>query len=235
YRTNGTDTRTILTATRAGGVATFTHAANNLLFRRGEKITITGVANPSFSGQYFVVGTPTATSFSVAQAGPDATSSGGTATTLNIGGCLTGGAFYNSNLFPAEYFNNFFFTDCNSGRVIRATLDNDTNAVTSVDYFSRPLTSSGIDTEQGPDGAFYVLYNGGQIYRYGYAQTAQRLIVSPQILPIDEGGAASFSVRLAVQPTENVVADAFFILGDTDTVSFGGPLVFTPDNWATPQ
>ena len=234
YRTNGTDTRTITAngAVRADGIATFTHNANNAQFRRGEKITISGVADASFNGAYFVLDA-TPNSFTVAQDAPDATSGGGSAVTLNIGGCLTGGAFYDATSFPSEYIGNYFFGDCNTGRVIRATLD-DANNVTSVDYFRRPLNNSYIDAAVGPDGSLYYGYNGGQIYRLSYNQVQQHLVISPRNLVLDEGGYALSRISLAVQPETDVVVDISFGGGDEDIVG-GAQLIFTPKDWATPQ
>jgi hypothetical protein len=95
YRTNSTDTRTIAAATgcsRTGNVATITTTVAHG-FRQGEKIAIAGVPDASFNGSVFVAATPTATTFTAAQAGPDATSGGGTAQTQNQGGAVTGGTF----------------------------------------------------------------------------------------------------------------------------------------------
>ena len=84
----------------------------------------------SFNGIFDVAsvlpGTPDpqiSTQFTVAQAGVNATSGGGTATTQNIGGAITGGCFYDSTAFPAAYRGNYFFGDYNSGRMMRVILD----------------------------------------------------------------------------------------------------------------
>lgn len=239
YRTNGTDTRNITTAgaVREGEIVTFTHNAppSNQVFRRGEKIEVRGVADASFNDDYYILDVPTPTTFRVVQAGPDATSGGGTAQTQNQGGCLTGGTFYSSNAFPAEYQLNFYYGDCNSGRMMRATLDENLT-VNSVDHFRRPLTNSYIDAEVGPDGALYSVYHGGQVYRLSYNQTQQKLIVSPQHLTIDENGQAAFNVSLATAPTKDIVVTVGYDSGDADIVlTSGKTLTFTPDNWFTPQ
>ncbi|HEY3498424.1 MAG TPA: PQQ-dependent sugar dehydrogenase, partial [Polyangiaceae bacterium] len=88
YRTNGTSTFNISSALRSGGTATFSTTTNPRL-RSGARITVAGVADTSFNGVGFVT-SASSTGFSFAQAGADATSSGGTATTENIGGCITG-------------------------------------------------------------------------------------------------------------------------------------------------
>lgn len=247
YRTNGTDAVSITSASRENGVATFTTTAlaagrcgtfaclgNN--FFLGERLTISGVGDASFNGSYSISEIVDSTTFRVVQAGADAASSGGSATTLNIGGCLTGGSFYNSNLLPDDYFNNYFFTDCNTGRVIRTTLDENTNNISSYDYFSRPQTNSGIDTATGPDGALYVLFHGGQIYRYSYAQAEQKIVVSPRVQILDEDGQAAYSVSLAVQPAQDVTVSVFFLVGSGDSITTTTTeLTFTPANWNVPQ
>src|SRR6185436_16506280 len=123
YRTNSTDARTIAAggASRSAGVATYTTTVTHG-FRQGEKLAITGVPDASFNGSFYVASIVNNTTFTVAQAGINAVSGGGTATTQNIGGALTGGAFYDGTAFPAQYRGNFFFGDYNSGRVQRVTV-----------------------------------------------------------------------------------------------------------------
>jgi glucose/arabinose dehydrogenase len=137
YRTNGTDARTIVAggASRSGGVATYTTSIAHG-FRQGEKLAIAGVSDPSFNGSFFVASIVNVTTFTVAQPGTNTVSGGGSATTQNMGGALTGGAFYDGTAFPAEYRGNFFFGDYNSGRVQRAIVGPGTT-VTSVDYWAQ--------------------------------------------------------------------------------------------------
>lgn len=40
-----------------------------------------------------------------------------------MGGCVTGGTFYNGTSFPSSYPGNFFFGDYNSGKIFRSVLD----------------------------------------------------------------------------------------------------------------
>src|SRR5258706_3251913 len=194
YRTNGSDTRSIggNGAVRNNNVVTFsTTVAHG--FRAGTPITISGVAVSGFNGSFYVASIPSTTTFTVSQAGPNQTSGGGSATTLNLGGCVTGGCFYDSTAFPAAYRGNFFWGDYNSGRIMRAILDANNN-VTSVDYFVSGVTQC-VDVTTGPDGALYYSGVGGStIYRLAYNTSAQNLIVSPTGMNILEGGGGVFTV-----------------------------------------
>ena len=238
YRTGGTDTRNLTGsgASRSSNVITFTTTSTHG-FRLGEKITISGVTDGSFNGAFFVTSVPSATTFTVAQIGTNAASGNGTATTLNQGGCISGGAFWDSTAAPAGYRGNFFYGDFDSGRMIRTTLDG-SDQVTSVDYFS----TSGhlvyyIDTAVGPDGAiYYGSVGNGQIRRAQFNPIFQSLIVTPTLSQTDEGGRTAFSVCLARRPSSNVTVITARTSGDSDlTVFSGATLTFTPANYATPQ
>jgi glucose/arabinose dehydrogenase len=238
YRTNGTDSRTIAAsgAVRNNNVATFTTTSTHR-FRKGEKITISGVTDASFHGAFYVTSMPTATTFTVNQAGANATSGGGTAVTQNQGGCISGGAFWDSTAAPAGYRGNFFYGDYNSGRMMRAILDN-ANGIESVDYFSgNAHFSNYIDTAIGPDGAiYYASVGNGQVRRAAFNFTSQQLVVTPTYLQTDEGGSAAFSVRLATAPVSDVTVTVARASGDDNlSVTSGATLTFTPSNYATPQ
>jgi MYXO-CTERM domain-containing protein len=237
YRTNGLETFTIAAggAVRAGGVTTFTTTGNNNV-RAGERITVAGVADPSFNGSFFVRSAPAPATFTVVQGGPDATSDGGTATTLSIGGCVTGGTFYDSSEGALAYRGNFFFGDYNSGRLLRVTLDPASNGVTSVDTFATGVTGA-IDLALGPDGAlYYTATVGGNVMRIGFNATMPGLVVSPSHLWFDEGDSGVVSVRLATAPTAPVTVTAWRGAGDVDIdVQAGARLTFTPENWNKPQ
>src|SRR5690606_2030905 len=71
----------------------------------------------------------------------------------------------------------------------------------------------------------------------GPGQEEQALVVTPTRVNVPEGGTASFSVRLATQPSDNVsVSVTAASDGDQDiTVSSGSSLTFTSSNWDTPQ
>lgn len=235
YRTNGTDARTLAAsgAARSGGVATFTTTGTHG-FRRGERLTVAGVTDASFNGAVYVASTPTATTFTAAQAGANASSGGGTATTAALGGCITGASFYDSTAVPAAYRGNYFFGDLNSGNLMRAQLDG-ANNVNQVDVFATGF-SQAIDTAVGPDGRLYGVQHDGRIVRWTYTPAAQDLIVSPVNLRTDEGAQIAFSVRLAQAPAANVTVEVARSGGDADlTVATGATLTFTPANWATPQ
>jgi glucose/arabinose dehydrogenase len=239
YRTNGTDTRNITTtgAVRSGNVVTITTTAAHG-FRQGERITVAGVADASFNGAFFLQDVPTATTFTYAQTGPNASSGSpaspvATATTLNIGGSLTGGTFLDTTAVPAAYRGNFFFGDYNSGRVIRSVL-NSNNSVASVDYFA--TATNMIDLAVGPDGALYGVQFNGTVRRWAYTPTAQGLVVTPTQRQTDEGARIAVTVRLATAPSGNVSVAVNRTAGDADlSVQSGSQLTFTPSNWSTPQ
>jgi glucose/arabinose dehydrogenase len=237
YRTNGTDTRNLVPnggAVRSGNIVTFTTTGSHG-FRQGEKITVTGTADATFNGSFYVSAVPTATSFNVSQTGTDASSGGGVARTLDQGGAVTGGCFWNSTAVPEAYRGNYFYGDLNSGRIMRAAL-NGANEVTSVDYF---LTSNGqlIDTSVGPDGALYYLDYSGNVSRVAWTNdTVQRLVVTPNILRIVETGSGVLMVRLATAPETEVTVEVAQSAGDSRLqVLSGNQLVFTPENWSVPQ
>lgn len=235
YRTNATDVRTIAAggATRTAGVATFTTTATHG-FRQGEKITVSGVGNASFNGDVYVAGAPTATTFTAAQVGPDASSGGGSAATQALGGALTGGAFYDGTQFPAGYRGNFFFADLNGQDVVRAALKTGTT-VTSVDKFSLD-TDVAIDVAPGPDGALYHVLYGGEIRRTAWVPLAQALVLSDTHQVIHEGQSIAFAVSLATAPASPVTVSVSHSSGSTDvSVAAGSTLVFTPANYRVPQ
>jgi glucose/arabinose dehydrogenase len=236
YRTNGTDVRSLAAsgALRLGNVAAFTTTTTHG-FRQGEQIAIAGVADVSFNGPVYVAKVLSATTFTATQPGADAVSSGGTATTLNQGGAVTGGCFYDSTAVPAAYRGNFIYGDLNSGRLMRAQLSA-SNTVLSVDYFVTGSTNQ-IDTTVGPDGALYYVQHGGQIRRLAYTNyPTQEIIVTPTVLRMFEGGAAAFMVRLAQPPAGSVSVQVTRTSGSAGiNVSAGATLNFDAGNWATPQ
>jgi len=236
YRTNGTDTLTIVAgsgASRSGNVATFTTTATHG-FRQGEKITIAGVADATFNGAVFVASTPTATTFTADQAGPDATSGGGSAETQSQGGAVTGGTFYDATGAPSAYRGNLFYNDFNSGRMMRAIVGPGTT-VQSVDYFATDNPTA-IDISVGPDGALYSVAFGPTIRRAAYNHTAQQIVVSPCHVWMDEGGESTFMVSLATAPASDVIVNITRASGSVRMhVLSGATITFTPLNFAAPQ
>lgn len=239
YHTNGTDIRNIAAvngAVRAGNAVTFTATVPHG-FRQGEKITISGVADASFNGSFYVAGAsnaPTTTTFTVSQNGPNASSGGGTAETQNLGGAITGGAFYDATGAPAAYRGNFFFGDFNSGWIVRATVGPGTT-VTSVDTFATGNTSS-TDVSVGPDGALYYVGLGGDVVRAAYNAVSQGIVLSGTHLVLNEGGSVVFTVSLAKPPASNTTVTVARTGGSSDvSVSTGASLVFTPSNFSAPQ
>ncbi|MBA3708720.1 MAG: PQQ-dependent sugar dehydrogenase [Planctomycetes bacterium] len=238
YRTNGNVTydAAIAATVRSGSVATVTTTAAHR-FRRGGKVVITGVTDASFNGTVYVASVPSATTFTAAQAGANATSGSGTATAGNFGGCITGGAFLDSSAVPAAYRGNFFFGDYNTGNLMRATFDG-ANNVTSVDLFATG-SSGQIDAAVGPDGLLYFAGYGastGEIHRASLTTPAQALVVTPQNLFLQEGGLAVVNVRLAISPAGTVTVGVARSSGDTDvSVASGATLTFTAANYSVPQ
>ncbi len=237
YRTGDVDTRNIAAgsgAARVINVVTITTTATHG-FRLGEKITIAGVADGSFNGNVYVASVPSATSFTAAQPGANATSGSGTATTLNQGDAVSGGCFYDSTGVPLSYRGNFFYGDYISDRIMRATLS-PSNTVMTVDYFVTGSTAQ-IDITVGPDGALYYAEHGGEIHRLAYTNfTSQEIIVTPTVIRMFEGGTTAFMVRLAQPPGGDVEVNIARTSGDASIkVSAGATLSFDAGNWSVPQ
>jgi len=246
YGTRGAQTNALAAvngAVRSNNLATFTTTTNAHGFRKGEKIIIAGVADSSFNGADYVYSVPTPSTFTFRQTGPDASSDGGTATTLHVGNVVTGGTFYNSTAFPPEYHGNYFFCDPGSSQIMRATLDN-SNEVTSVDYFYSGVTSV-IDVATGPEGALYFAgFNDysplfrfrppGPIYRFLHTNSSQRLIVSPKTFFMAEGGVNLCNLSLATASAADVTVTVSRISG-TSISTTNNTLTFTPENFSRPQ
>src|SRR5262249_21986047 len=121
YETNGEEVHDIASAVRADGVAKFTSSTWLVGFRVGYRVTITDMPDASFDGSGFVTGVD-GFDFTIEQDGDDAESEGGgSAAGEAIGGCISGGTFWDSSAPPAAYRGNFFFGDYNSGRIERVT------------------------------------------------------------------------------------------------------------------
>ncbi|HYG73816.1 MAG TPA: putative Ig domain-containing protein [Planctomycetota bacterium] len=192
YRPSGTDTRTLSSSSRTNNVSTFTTTARHG-FRKGEKITISGVSPASFNGTVYVLSTPSDTTFTAAQSGANGNGSGGSAATQNLGNCITGGAFCTGTAWPAAYQGNFFFGDYGSGRIVRVQLNAD-NSVKQVDTF---LTGGGriTDVTFGPDGnLYYGVIDTGTIRKVVYNALT---ITNSSPLPATTVG-APYSQTLAV-------------------------------------
>jgi glucose/arabinose dehydrogenase len=236
YRTNGTDTRALQTVTRTANVATFT-ATSNHGFRVGGNLTIAGVGDASFNGaSQYVASVPTPTTFTIRQVAPDATSSSGQATTLSQGGCLTGGAFYDGTRASADYRGNFFYGDCNSGRINRARIDAASNEVVATDHWATGISAQ-VDVASGPDGAlYYTGTNTNNILRAAFNTSTQGIVIGNQHLRIDEGGAAVTTISLATAPVAPVQVNVALSAGSSDvSIAAGATLTFTNVDWMRPQ
>ena len=227
---------------RSSGVVTVTTTNTNVNthpFRRGGQVTIAGAGNATFNGTFYVSEDVSHQVFRFVQAGANATSGSGTATSITYGtgsgAAISGGHFYESTAFPAAYRGNFFFGDYVAGKMMRATLDAGNN-VNTVDLFGTNLSGQ-IDITTGPDGALYYQGIGSTtIRRLVTKNTAQNVIVQPTAFNVLEGGSSIFTVRLAAAPAANVNVTVNRISGDTDlSVSNGASLTFTPANFNIPQ
>lgn len=235
YRTNGTDVRTLAPgsgAVRTNQVATFTTTTAHR-FRQGERITITGVADTSFNGAVYVLATPSPQTFTASQDGVDAASGGGSVETQPQGGCVTGGAFFDSTAVPLDYRQNFFYGDLNSGRIMRAIVEG-TN-VTQVDYFITGSPAQ-LDIALGPDGAMYYGNHGGTISRFAYTNiTEQAIVTTPTVLRMMENGLSTAAIRLAQEPAAEVTLTVSAAENSGIEILDGTTLTFSPTNWSIPQ
>ncbi len=233
YRTNAVDTWNVASVFRSSDIATF-NTTEPHYFKRGEKITVAGVSNTSFNGDYYVKEIVDADTFTVTQSGSDSNATGGSVRTQNMGGCVTGGAFYDAGAFPAEYQGNFFFGDHNAGAIFRAVLDSSNN-VTKIDTFAT-LVGNVTDVSVGADGALYYANLGGSVGKIVYDSNVQSIVLSTTSVDFVEGGSAGFSVSLAKPPTSNVDVYVRFAWGDSElAIVTPAHLIFTPSNYATPQ
>lgn len=242
YRTNtvSSDTKTIAVngAVRSNNVVTFTTTAIHG-YRKGENITVSGVTEATFNGQFYVASTPTTMSFTVAQSGPDVSSGNGTIVPLQIStgtsAAVTGGCFYDSTLFPAQYRGNFFFGDVASNRIMRSTLDTD-NSVKTVDYFATNAQQF-VDITVGPDGAMYWIGHNttGAVYRMVPTSPAPGIVVSPSNLNVMENGSAVLNVCLATAPTGSMLVSLQRSSGNPGITFAPSTLTFTSSNFSTPQ
>lgn len=233
YRTNGTVSRSITASglTRTGGLTTVVTSTEHG-FHPGEPVTISGAGDSSFDGEFFIADQPSPTSFTVSQTGlADTASGGGTAKSANLGGCITGGTFYDSTLFPPEYHGNFFFGDFNSDRVLRVPLDAESKPLRTEIFVTD--NNQQVDIATGPDGALYYLgVNTGSLRKLEPEVIAQNLVVHPTALRVPSGGTALFTVRLAQAPVDPVtVTVTKQVGGDDDLTTTDTTLTFTAANW----
>jgi MYXO-CTERM domain-containing protein len=236
YRTNGIDTRNVVSAARAGGALTVTTTSAHG-FRVGQSIELTSFAGAaSFEGNVYVSSVPSSTSFTAAQAGADATVSGtGQANTRPLGGSITRGTFYDSTAFPTEYHGNLFFGDYNTGNVVRAVLS-PTNEVQRVDQWGTGFTQN-VQVVTGDDGALYMLgVTNGVLSRVIPTAPTPRLVVANTTPHVPEGGRAAIAVSLSTAPAANLTVTVARSSGDPDIdVLSGGTLTFTPSDWQQPR
>ncbi len=235
------ETRTVTAsgAVRAGGIVTITTSTPHTLFKPGVRVQLSGIANASFNTTAPhppILNVLSPTQFTIAQAGADATSGGGSASVDGIGRVVLGGTFYDGTAFPAAYRGNYFWGDFGSGRVMRAVMGGTSeNKFASVDPFSTNITQY-IDAAVGPDGALYWSRYDGTFYRVAYKATTQAIVLSNRHVRMSEGGRAVVMASLAIAPTGPVTVAVARTAGDTDlSVSAGASLTFGPTDWNVPK
>ncbi|MEK7423131.1 MAG: PQQ-dependent sugar dehydrogenase, partial [Actinomycetota bacterium] len=152
-----------------------------------------------------------------------------------FGGCITRGVFYDGTAFPATHQGNFFFTDYNSGKVMRSVMAAGGNSIASTTVFLTGAANA-TDISVGPDGALYYSTIGGTIYRLRYTgTTTQNIIVSATNLSVNEASTATFTAKLASAPGANVAVSLAKTSGTTDVTFTPASITFTPANFATAQ
>jgi glucose/arabinose dehydrogenase len=150
------------------------------------------------------------------------------------GACaIAGGTFYHpsTNTLGASYLDKYFFADYCGGWV--RMLDPSTKAVSTLDTgYSGP-----VDIQVGTDGAVYILArNSGELWKVqGAAMPTQDIAVSTTTLTIPEASSGTFTVKLAAQPSSNVVVNVARTSGTTTVTAAPSSLTFTSSNWNTSQ
>ncbi|NRD46619.1 PQQ-dependent sugar dehydrogenase [Corallococcus exiguus] len=225
-------------AVRQNGVATFTMMGDDLessWYRKGARLLIRDVEDPSFNGDFYVTGHPSSRSFTVDQPEPDAVSGGGRLRRWPEGDFSMGGMFYEGTRFPASYSSNYLYTDFR-GMLHRIRFAVDGSVATDDIIINREGGGGFVDVSKGPDGALYVLSYYGVILRVTPTPEGQALIVSPSDLVIPEGETQTVMVSLAMPPLVDVWVKVAVQGGEGDlSVVEGGSLRFTLENWSVPQ
>ncbi|NBD11016.1 PQQ-dependent sugar dehydrogenase [Corallococcus silvisoli] len=225
-------------AVRQNGVATFTLGGTyyeSYAYRKGTRLTIVDVEDPSFNGDFYVTGHPDSRTFTVDQPEPDAVSGGGGLLRRSQGEFIMGGMFYEGLRFPESYRGNYLFTDFR-GMLHRIRFAADGSVATEDIIVNREPSAGFVDVNEGPDGALYLLSYQGGVLRVTPVPVAQALIVSPLDLSIPEGETKTVMVSLAMPPTVDVWVKVDVQGGEGDlTVAEGGSLRFTRENWSVPQ
>lgn len=217
---------------RVGNTLTVTTTGDQY-FHVGQRLGIAGATDTTFDGVIYVTRWMSPRVFTATQVGANASAGGGTATTDDLGGCITGGAFWSSSRVPVAYRGNFFFGDCNDGTLTRVQLEVG-NVISRTDLFGTGHGQS-IDTDLGPDGDLYHLKGGGEIVRISYNGAAPGLGVTPLDKWVLESTSGVVAVRLNAAPAGNVVV-AVAASGSNDlTLSSAATLTFTPADWSAPQ
>ena len=82
------------------------------------------------------------------------------------GAAITGGVFYESSQFPAEYKGSYFFADDQLGFIRRITPTNSSQAIT----FLTGLNGAPVDADVGNNGSLYYLsYASGEVHQVKYS------------------------------------------------------------------
>jgi glucose/arabinose dehydrogenase len=150
------------------------------------------------------------------------------------GACsIAGGTFYHppTNTLGPQYLDKYFFADYCGGWV--RMLDPSTKAVSTFDTgFSGP-----VDLRVGTDGALYILArNSGQLWKIqGTSMPTQDIAVSTTTMSVPEASSGAFTVKLAAQPSSNVVVNVARTSGSSTVTASPASLTFTSSSWNTPQ
>lgn len=235
YNTGSPPARTISGASVSGDTVTLTTADANG-FRKGNAVTIAGLAGFTTTNAVSIRSIVSANTFTIDRGDNDPTGTSGTATLLDFGNVVAGGTFYNATQFPPADRGAYFFGDFGAGNIGRLTVADDGSVATS------QLWGDGIgdwiDGSTGPDGAlWYVRHYGGQIYRTVYSGwgSAQGIVVAPLNLRVVEGSRGVVGVHLRIQPSAPVTVNIARQSG-SETVSVpGASLHFDGTNWDQPQ
>lgn len=148
-----------------------------------------------------------------------------------MGSCITGGTFYNPGtvMFPASYLGKYFFTDFVAGFIYY------TDSALPGQSFQFLLGAAGpVDLSVGPDGALYYLGLTGNegVYRIAYsASGSQGLDVSTDAVTVNEGGTATFQVRLTANPGAAVNVSVTNAIGLASIAPTPSTLTFDGTNW----
>lgn len=104
-------------ASRTANIVTITTSTAHQ-FRPGIEVVLAGITDASFNGRFRILATPTATTFTYVQAGPDATSGNGTA--IGVVRCTQAEIEANNGILGAIFVGDSTVSSANLGRRLLA-------------------------------------------------------------------------------------------------------------------